>query len=131
LSTRKESSRRFDAPPINRKSAVAIALVAAFFVGLPLLGAGVVLFRSGGEDARQLVIGLLQGMAFVAAFASPYAAALRFIRQRIPFTKFPGPVSISLLLDIQSRARYTFNTGMGMVGVFALGVALFSDQYDR
>lgn len=117
-------------PLVDRRSAVVIGLLAAIFVGLPVLGVGIALFRSGGAAAQGLIIGILLGAAFVPTFWIPYAAAIRFIRQRLPFTKFPGPVSVSLLLDIQSRARYTLNTFMGIYAVFALGFTLVASPAD-
>jgi hypothetical protein len=107
---------------IDRQSTVVIVAAIAVFIGVPVAIVGGILYRSGVQEARDLVVGLLGGAAFVLAFLAPYQLGLRFIRQRLPFTKFPGPVSVSLLLDIEARLRYSLNTGMGIFGLLGLGL---------
>jgi len=111
-------------PFIDRWSARTVVVAIGVFIGVPVAIVAAMLYHGGGQ-ARDLILVLLRSLAFVAAVVVPYQLLLRLIRQRIPFTKFPGPVIVSLLLDIQSRLGYSIETAIGIVGLLQLGVMLF------
>jgi hypothetical protein len=112
-------------PFLDRWSARTVVVAVGVFVGVPATIVAAMLYYRGGQEARELVLVLLRGLAFAAAVFVPYQLLLRVIRQRIPFTKFPGPVIVSLLLDIQSRVGYRVETLIGLVGLLQLGLMLF------
>lgn len=115
----------YQEPLVDRRTAGVLAVLVVAFVVLPLAVVGVVLYRSGGAPARDFVTAALRGLALVPALLVPYQLALHFAQNRMPFTKFLGPVSISLLLDIQSRGRYLLNSAVGIYGLVAAGLLLF------
>lgn len=112
-------------PLIDRWSARTIVVVLGVFVGAPVTIVAAMLYYRGGQEARELVLVLLRSLVFIGAVVVPYQLLLRLIRQRIPFTSFPGPVIVSLLLDIQSRVGYQVETLIGIVGLLQLGLMLF------